>query len=229
MEANVALCKEPARSANAVTDGSEAEASAEDMAITSVRIVDLIDPEEPDKVYGCVSVLAPDRPGIVLGLTKRFSQHNANIDMSYGTRLENIHNSVFRISGARQEMDQLFQEIRRPRCEQLSPGGNDSGRAFVYTLRIKAPDRIGILRDVCEILFGHDINIKTLANKKFKKQGKRTTRILMELEIPQETIPELATVMDQICSWEEKEGWEVDFQEQTEDDNSAQFLVPSNN
>lgn len=120
-----------------------------------------------------ISVLGPDRPGILAAISKALYQQHCNIENISQTRLQSEFAGIFIVSVP----DELsFDDLHTRLDRELSPLGlqphlkafeandaNDTADArepFIITT--KGPDRAGLVAGVTEIMARHRVNVTNL-------------------------------------------------------------------
>jgi len=114
-----------------------------------------------------LTVIGPDRPGIVERLSDHVLAAGANWEESRMARLGGKFAGLLRVSVDADQADRLAAGLRALSGGDLTvvverSGEVDSGRFRAFTLDIIGGDRVGIVRDISRVLAQHDVNIEEL-------------------------------------------------------------------
>lgn len=114
-----------------------------------------------------LTLIGPDRPGLVESLAKRVADHGGNWLESRMARLAGQFAGVLRVEVPPDRIDELRAALAelesqglRVAAESGATAANDDLRAM--ELELLGQDHPGIVRKVSEVLLGHDVNIEEL-------------------------------------------------------------------
>jgi len=185
-------------------------------------------PDQPGMAQATLSVTGIDRTGLVARVSRWLRDHRANIDEGIVTRLEkDVHTGSYLIHATTQSLDEMQRETQDCPEEEVSAGVKVRGGAM-YDLNLIAPDRIGLINDVAEILAGSNVNVVTMAcltfdpprqhdsggpSQRDPERRRKMVALRMGLEVPPESMRLLPGVMDDLRTLGAEDRWDIRMQE----------------
>lgn len=119
-----------------------------------------------------MTVIGPDRPGIVSQLSQLLTQHNANWHASRMANLAGEFAGIIHVSVDQKKYSALVQELvslKKNDLEVLIRLTNQSSDLKpgyrLVTLEVVANDREGIIKDITQALAEFDINVEALTTE----------------------------------------------------------------
>ena len=119
--------------------------------------------DEGGKQLG-ISKIGPARRGIFTRVAKRLKDYGLNIDEGFSTKMENAFTTTLIISGPREKLTQLYQEIIDHPNEEPS-GEAPIKQNILDKMLFIAKNRPGIVADISQCLNEANINLATMAIK----------------------------------------------------------------
>jgi glycine cleavage system regulatory protein len=172
-------------------------------------------------------VCGPDRAGLVAATADWLAQHNATIQASYASRLEETHGAQYRFLARQGDLDAIARGCRRKvpallrrKAVASGPPGEPAQR---FELKAVAPARPHALADLAQIFADHRLNIVTHASRRFsapsdqglpsKSASEKLVAVNMKVDVPRRAAREvLPGVYSRIASLVRR-GWEVCFED----------------
>lgn len=120
-----------------------------------------------------MTVIGPDRPGLVELLAARVADHGGNWLESRMCRLGGQFTGILRVEVPAERQDELIQALRTLEAEGLQvilqpEGGVEvltNPNAVLATLELVGHDRPGILRDVSGVFARNGVNVEELSSE----------------------------------------------------------------
>ena len=114
-----------------------------------------------------LTLIGPDRPGLVESLAKRVADHGGNWLESRMARLAGQFAGILRVEVPADRVEALHAALAELESEGLRVAAESGARADGDDLRameleLLGQDHPGIVRKVSEVLLGHDVNIEEL-------------------------------------------------------------------
>lgn len=120
-----------------------------------------------------MTVIGPDRPGLVQLVATRVADHGGNWLESRMCRLGGQFAGILRVEVAEERRDRLVEALRALEAEGLQVlihSGDELGagatRGSVVTVELVGTDRPGILRSVSGVFAAHGVNVEELASER---------------------------------------------------------------
>ena len=124
-----------------------------------------------------MTVIGPDRPGLVQMVAARVADHGGNWLESRMCRLGGQFAGILRVEVAGNRRDELVQALRALEVDGLGviihaeggtqPAAGDGARGGVLaTIELVGHDRPGILRSVSGVFAGHGVNVEELSSER---------------------------------------------------------------
>ncbi len=179
------------------------------------------------KAHAVLIVCGPDRTGLVAATADWLAQHNATIQASYASRLEDTHGAQYRFAAPKRDLEVITRSCRRRVPALLRrkavASGSPGEPAERFELKAVAPADPRALADLAQIFADHRIDIVTHACREFSVPGRQGARSIssgseliavnMKVDVPRRAAPEvLACICSRITSLVRR-GWDVSFQD----------------
>jgi len=118
-----------------------------------------------------LSVIGPDRPGIVSNISKIVKSHSGNIDKSRMVRLGNFFTIMVLITINQDELANLTKELNNDSDYEVSINDlgdytNKQNNNDIYTIHLDAVDNEGLVYKITNELAELNINIEELETNK---------------------------------------------------------------
>lgn len=120
-----------------------------------------------------MTVIGPDRPGLVQLLATRVADHGGNWLESRMCRLGGQFAGLLRVEVAEEQSDALRRALAGLEAEGLNvivhPDGSTpmpAATGAIATLELVGNDRPGILRSISAVLAAHRVNVEELASER---------------------------------------------------------------
>jgi glycine cleavage system regulatory protein len=138
-----------------------------------------------------LTLIGPDRPGLVESLAKRVAQHGGNWLESRMARLAGQFAGILRVEVPPENVPGLqaaLAELEREGLRVVTQGGAEAadGDLRVMELRLVGQDHPGIVRDISQVLLRHGLNIEELAtdHESAPMAGGQLFRAKARLQVP---------------------------------------------
>lgn len=119
-----------------------------------------------------LTVIGPDRPGLVELLSKTVTGHQGNWESSRMARMAGRFAGILRVSAAAEDADRLGQALAglegqglRVVVERAGPAGAPASPTRLLRVELVGNDRPGLIRDVSSALADRGINVEELATE----------------------------------------------------------------
>ncbi|HVU36672.1 MAG TPA: ACT domain-containing protein [Opitutaceae bacterium] len=121
-----------------------------------------------------MTVIGPDRPGLVQMVASRVADHSGNWLESRMSRLGGQFAGILRVEVAGERRDELVAALRTLEVDGLrviihaegAAGSRDPSRGALAHIEIVGHDRPGILRSVSGVFAAHGVNVEELASER---------------------------------------------------------------
>jgi glycine cleavage system transcriptional repressor len=142
-----------------------------------------------------ISILGPDRPGIIAAVTRILFEHDCNIENVSQTILQSEFSGIFIVAlAAGQVIDGLHRELAAEldplslhvyvKSLDTSAPAFTMGKSAPFVITTKGPDRKGLVAAVTEILARYGVNVTNL-QAIFKGGDDPNSNIMIyEVDIP---------------------------------------------
>jgi glycine cleavage system regulatory protein len=138
-----------------------------------------------------LTLIGPDRPGLVESLAKRVDEHGGNWLESRMARLAGQFAGILRVEVPPERVPELqaaLAELQGQGLRVVAESGTASEHADLRAmeLRLVGQDHPGIVRKVSEVLMGHGVNIEELATDRESAPmaGGQLFRAKARLQVP---------------------------------------------
>ena len=136
-----------------------------------------------------LTVIGPDRPGLVEALSETVAKHGGNWEEGRMSHLDGHFAGLLRVvvdASRRMELEQALGSISGLTVTSTASGAPDKDSDPRYTLSVLGQDREGIVRDLSRVLAKQGVNVEELSSKcqSAPMSGETLFRATANLRIP---------------------------------------------
>ena len=123
-----------------------------------------------------MTVIGPDRPGLVQKVASRVADHGGNWLESRMCRLGGQFAGILRVEVSAEQREELLEALRALEAEGLNVivhegervpiAGKERGEGSLVAVELVGTDRPGILRSISGVFAAHDVNVEELASER---------------------------------------------------------------